>query len=176
MFELASPQLVLPVLALCAFWIDVTELPSLRCERAGLRLQQRKGIHMKKKKDTRYCLEVRHSEIEGDGLFALEDIPWGKKIKEYKGKIINDKEAAKRARKGATAIMELGDGLNIDGFDGGNGAAFANHNRENPNCFLLRHKGKVWIVAGIEGIKAGEELTYDYGSDYYSRKKGSDKR
>ena len=24
-----------------------------------------------------------------------------------------------------------------------------------------------WLVAGIEGIKAGEELTYDYGSDYY---------
>ena len=128
------------------------------------------GRDMTKTPSTRYRLEVRESNIEGRGLFAREDIPWGKKIKEYKGKIISDKEAKKRAKKGATAIVELGYGLNIDGFDEGNGAAFANHNRENPNCFLLRQKGKVWIVAGIEGIKAGEELTYDYGSDYYARK------
>jgi SET domain-containing protein len=124
---------------------------------------------MSKKRSTRYRLEVRESNIQGRGLFASEEIPWGKKIKEYKGKIISDNEAKKRAKKGATAIMELGDGFNIDGFDEGNGAAFANHDRENPNCFLLREKGKVWIVAGIEGIEAGDELTYDYGSDYYTR-------
>ena len=66
--------------------------------------------------------------------------------------------------------MELGRDQNIDGFDNGNGAALVNHSRDNPNCFLLREKGKVWLVAGVEGIKAGEELTYDYGSDYYPRK------
>ena len=33
-----------------------------------------------------------------------------------------------------------------------------------------REKDKVWLVAGVEGIKAGDELTYDYGSDYYPRK------
>jgi SET domain-containing protein len=125
---------------------------------------------MKRNRSTRYRLEIRESPIAGQGLFALEDIPWGKKIKQYRGKIISDKEAAKRAKAGATAIMELGKGKNIDGFDGGNGAAYANHSRESPNCFLLRHGGKVWIVAGIEGVKAGDELTYDYGSDYYRRK------
>ena len=108
-------------------------------------------------------------------MFALEDIPWGKKIKEYVGKVISDKEANKRAKDGAAGVMELGEDKNIDGFDGGNGAAFANHNRENPNCFLLRQKGKVWLVAGIEGIKVGEELTYDYGSDYYTRKRRREK-
>jgi hypothetical protein len=46
----------------------------------------------------------------------------------------------------------------------------SNHSRDRPNCFLLREKGKVWLVAGVEGIKAGDELTYDYGSDYYPRK------
>ena len=66
--------------------------------------------------------------------------------------------------------MELGRDQNIDGFDNGNGAALVNHSRRSPNCFLLREKGKVWLVAGVEGIKAGEELTYDYGSDYYPRK------
>jgi SET domain-containing protein len=99
------------------------------------------GLRMKRNRSTRYRLEIRESPIAGQGLFALEDIPWGKKIKQYVGKIINDKEAAKRAKAGATAIMELGKGKNIDGFDGGNGAAYANHSRESPNCFLLRHRG-----------------------------------
>ena len=122
---------------------------------------------MKNPKGTRYRLEVRNSPIHGQGLFAAEDIPWGKKIKEYAGKIISDKVAKKRTAKGAPAIMELGKGKNIDGFDNGNGAGLINHNRTNPNCFLLRQKGKIWLVAGVEGIKAGEELTYDYGSGYY---------
>ena len=55
--------------------------------------------------------------------------------------------------------------MNIDGFDAGNGASLINHSRTRANCFLLREKDKVWLVAGVEGIKAGEELTYDYGSD-----------
>jgi uncharacterized protein len=122
---------------------------------------------VKKSKGIKYRLVARKSSIHGIGLFADEDIPWGKKIIEYRGAIIGDDEAAKRDAKGATAIMELGEGLNIDGFENGNGAALVNHSRRRPNCFLLRENGKVWLVAGIEGIKAGEELTYDYGSDYY---------
>lgn len=126
---------------------------------------------MKKSKSTRYRLEVRKSPIAGRGLFAAEDIPWGKRIKEYQGKVISDREAKKRSAKGASAIMELEDGKNIDGFDKGNAAALVNHSRDKPNCFLLRQKGKIWLVAGIEGIKVGEELTYDYGSDYYPRQR-----
>ncbi len=98
-------------------------------------------------------MEIRESPIQGRGLFALEDIPWGKKIKEYRGRIISDKEAKKRARKGASAIMELEENKNIDGFDEGNGAAYVNHSRDNPNCFLLRQKGKIWLVAGIEASR-----------------------
>jgi SET domain len=56
------------------------------------------------------------------------------------------------------------------GKDKGNGAALVNHSRRNPSCFLLREKGKIWIVAGIEGIRSGEELTNDYGSEYYPRR------
>jgi SET domain-containing protein len=139
------------------------------------RVQRARAFAMKKPMGTKYRLEIRESEISGRGLFALEDIPWGKKIKQYAGKIISDKQAQKRAKEGATAIMELDEDKNIDGFDDGNGAAYANHNRENPNCFLLRQKDKIWLVAGIEGIKAGQELTYDYGSDYYKPRKISKK-
>jgi uncharacterized protein len=125
---------------------------------------------MRQVKSANYRLVVRPSPIQGDGVFAGEDIPWGRKILEYRGALIDDKEAARRIAAGANAIMDLGGGDNIDGFDNGNGAALINHSRAKANCFLLREKGKVWLVAGIEGIKAGEELTYDYGSDYYPRK------
>jgi SET domain-containing protein len=118
----------------------------------------------------KYPLLVKTSRIAGRGVFAARDIPWGVKILQYRGQVIDDQEAAERAAGGATAIMELGDGLNLDGFDQGNGAALINHSRRRPNCFLLREGRQVWIVAGIEGIKAGEELTYDYGSEYYPRR------
>jgi len=119
-----------------------------------------------------YPLVVKPSRIAGRGVFAVEDIPWGAKIIRYQGALIDDKEAERRVAKGATGIMELGDGLNLDGFDQGNGAVLINHDRRRPNCFLLRERGEVWIVAGVEGIQAGDELSYDYGSDYYPSKKG----
>jgi uncharacterized protein len=119
----------------------------------------------------RYPLVVKTSRIAGRGVFAVNEIPWGRKIIRYQGALIDDAEADKRVAQGATAIMELGAGLNIDGFDGGNGAAWINHRRRRPNCFLLREDNGIWIVAGVEGISAGDELTYDYGSEYYPRRK-----
>lgn len=117
-----------------------------------------------------YRLTLKPSPIEGDGVFAAEEIPWGRKIVEYRGAIVDDKEAERRIADGATGIMKLGTDTNIDGFDHGNGAAFINHRRENPNCFLLREKDRVYLVAGVEGVKAGDELCYDYGSDYFPQK------
>jgi hypothetical protein len=98
--------------------------------------------HLMKKVEASYRLVVRKSPIAGEGLFAGEEIPWGHKIMEYLGTVINDKGAAKRIAAGANAIMELGEGRNIDGKDKGNGAALVNHSRRNPSCFLLREKGR----------------------------------
>jgi SET domain-containing protein len=112
-------------------------------------------------------VEVKPSPISGMGLFAAEDIPWGTRIIRYTGEIISDAEAERRTEAGADAIFELADDLNIDGRVGGSGAELANHSREAANSFVLRDNGEVWLVAGIEGISAGEEITYDYGSDYY---------
>ena len=115
----------------------------------------------------RFRLQARPSRISGHGVFAMENIPWGLKIVEFTGNLIDDDEAERRPRAGASAIMELDEGMNIDGFDGGGVAAMINHRRLAPNCCLLRDKGKIWIVAGVEGVNAGDELTYDYGTDYY---------
>jgi uncharacterized protein len=114
-------------------------------------------------------LKVKKSPLHGRGLFALEAIPWGTKIIEYKGEVISDDEAEQRIARGADCIFELRPGKNIDGAVDGNEARYVNHARRKPNCFILREAGKIWIVAGIEGIEKGEELTFDYGSGYYPR-------
>ena len=110
---------------------------------------------------------VRPSSIHGQGLFALRDIPWGRKIIQYSGEHINDVEADDRIDHGADAIFELAPDKNIDGRSNGSLAQFINHDRKAPNCFVLRDGGEIWIVAGIKGVKRGQELTYDYGADYF---------
>lgn len=114
-------------------------------------------------------LAVKKSPLHGRGLFALEKIPWGARIIEYKGEVITDEVAEERIAGGADCIFELRAGENIDGAVNGSDARYVNHARRKPNCFILREDGRIWIVAGIEGIEKGEELTFDYGSGYYPR-------
>jgi len=114
-------------------------------------------------------LLIKKSPLHGKGLFASEDIPWGVKIIEYRGEIISDAVAEERSAAGADCIFELNDNRNIDGAVDGNEARYANHARRKPNCFVLRDDNKIWLVAGIEGIRKGEELTFDYGSTFYPR-------
>ena len=102
------------------------------------------------------------------GLFAAEEIPWGITIIEYTGELVSDAVAEGRIAIGADCIFELCDDKNVDGAVKGNEARYANHARTKPNCFVLREASKIWIVAGIEGIGKGEELTFDYGSTFYS--------
>jgi SET domain-containing protein len=112
-------------------------------------------------------LLVKKSSLHGNGLFAAEEIPWGVKIIEYKGELVSDAIAEERIAQGADCIFELRDNENIDGAVMGNDARYVNHARQLPNCFVLREDDRIWIVAGIEGIRKGEELTFDYGSAFY---------
>jgi SET domain-containing protein len=112
-------------------------------------------------------LVVKKSSLHGKGLFATDDIPWGVKIIEYEGERISAAIAEDRAARGADCIFELSEDENIDGAVNGNDARYINHARRKPNCFILREDGRIWIVAGIEGVRKGEELTFDYGSGFY---------
>ena len=121
----------------------------------------------------RMKLSVKPSTRHGKGLFAGENIPWGARIIEYQGELISDAIAEERIAAGADCIFELADNENIDGAVNGNRARYVNHERRKPNCFILREDGRIWIVAGIEGIRKGEELTFDYGSGFYPRRSDS---
>ena len=114
-------------------------------------------------------LVVKKSTLHGKGLFAAQEIAWGVRIIEYEGEVISDALADQRIAAGADCIFQLRDNENVDGAANGNDARYANHCRRNPNCFILREDNRIWLVAGIEGVRKGDELTFDYGSDFYPR-------
>lgn len=118
-------------------------------------------------------IEVRRSGIHGTGVYAARDIPRGRRILEYVGEKIAKDEAERRSieqieraqKNGGAAvyIFELNTRYDIDGAVSWNTARFINHSCS-PNCTVKIGRGQIWILSRRR-IKAGEELTYDYGYD-----------
>src|SRR5579872_2194415 len=107
-----------------------------------------------------YKLKVKRSRA-GLGLFADEDIPKGKCIIEYKGrKVSKEEEQTSRSK----YLFEVSKNKTIDGTARSNTARYINHSHR-PNCEIEIHKERVYVFSR-RGIKAGEELNYDYGTEY----------
>ena len=76
------------------------------------------------------------------------------------GKIPHE-ESERRLAAGNVYIFGLNERYAIDGDTPKNTARFINHSCE-PNCHTEQFGHTIWIVA-IKDIRAGEELTYNYG-------------
>jgi len=100
--------------------------------------------------------------LSGLGLFACEDIRRGERVIEYTGECVDDAEADRRSNR---YIFEVAKNLNIDGSRRSNSARYANHACR-PNC-TDRIEGKRVFYYAIRNIRAGDELTIDYGKEYY---------
>lgn len=98
----------------------------------------------------------------GLGFFTLVPIKNDKKIIEYVGLILTTEEADK---KGGKYLMALGDDYQIDGSPRSNHARYINHSCE-PNAKAYRTGVRVWIWS-LRAIEAGEEITIDYGKNYF---------
>lgn len=109
---------------------------------------------------------VAKSNIQGQGLFAVRSIRKRTKLGEFTGERISVREAAKRAR-GARriAIVDVSSRMAIDGSVGGGPFQFLNHSCDS-NVFIRIAYGRVEFYAR-RNIKAGEELTCDYGLSYH---------
>jgi len=106
----------------------------------------------------------RRSRIHGIGGFARQDIPAGTRILEYVGEKISKEESARRCEANNPYIFCLNDQFDLDGNVPWNPARFLNHSCQ-PNCeTLLDEAERIWIVA-LRDIRAGEELTFNYGYD-----------
>jgi hypothetical protein len=111
-------------------------------------------------------VEVRESDIQGRGVYAVCAIRKGTWIIEYTGERISHAEADMRyddanMDRHHTFLFTINELVCIDAFIGGNEARYVNHSCD-PNCETVLAEGEIHIVA-MRDIGAGEELTYDYG-------------
>jgi SET domain-containing protein len=99
----------------------------------------------------------------GLGLFATAEIPKGTFIVEYKGRKLPCKVAEQHENK---YHFEINSRWTLDGASRRNIARYANHScRPNAESDVLRdHKV---ILRAIKKIRPGDEITYDYGKDYF---------
>jgi SET domain-containing protein len=101
----------------------------------------------------------------GLGLFATEEIRKRAFIAEYKGRRLRNEEAEKLEARGNRYLYEINSRWTIDGTTRRNIARYANHSCR-PNAESHHLSGKI-ILRAIKRIKPGDEITYDYGTDYY---------
>jgi len=111
--------------------------------------------------------KIKKSKIDNKGLYARLDIKKGKKIIEYKGKIITHKkseEDSKYDNSKAIYLFNLNKRYDLDGDFKYNTARLINHSCD-PNCEVFGTGLKVWVYS-IKNIKNGDELSYDYGFSF----------
>ncbi len=63
-------------------------------------------------------------------------------------------------------LFEIDDKITIDGSPRYNLARYINHSCS-PNCEVEINEDNRIMIEAIKNIKAGEELTYDYGKEYF---------
>jgi hypothetical protein len=101
----------------------------------------------------------------GLGLFATAPIAKGALIVEYTGRHISHAQARRLEARGSRYVFEIDDRWSIDGASRRNIARYANHScRPNAESDLV--DGKI-ILRAIKAIKPGDEITYDYGEEYF---------
>ncbi len=98
----------------------------------------------------------------GLGLFAMQPISPGKRIIEYTGLLIPNEEVEKRNGK---YFFGVNTKWSIDGSPRENIARYINHSCS-PNAEAVVSGRRVWIWSRKK-IRAGEEITYHYGKEYF---------
>lgn len=117
--------------------------------------------------------QMRRSPIHGRGVFALTGIPADERLVEYTGRLLTharaDREYGDLPDDGHTFLFTLNDRYVIDANVGGNTARWINHSCD-PNCQAVLEEDEDGdpradqvFIETLRAIRAGEELTYDYG-------------
>jgi uncharacterized protein len=111
------------------------------------------------------CYRIGRSST-GLGLFATAPIRRGAFIVEYSGPRIPTREAhAREKTAGARYMFEINSRWTVDGSVRSNVGRYANHSCR-PNAESALRRGKV-ILRALRAIEPGEEITYDYGTEYF---------
>jgi hypothetical protein len=102
----------------------------------------------------------------GLGLFATKPIKKGAKIIRYFGPLLDSKKKKDDAIENKY-LFELNNRWTIDGSVRKNIARYINHAcKPNAESDVKPRKRKV-VIRAIKNIEPGEEINYDYGTDYF---------
>jgi uncharacterized protein len=102
----------------------------------------------------------------GLGLFATRPIKKGAKIVRYFGPLLDSKKKKDDAIENKY-LFELNNRWTIDGSVRKNVARYINHAcKPNAESDVKPRKRKV-VIRAIKNISPGEEINYDYGTDYF---------
>src|SRR6195256_791586 len=102
----------------------------------------------------------------GLGLFATKPIKKGAKIVRYFGPLLDSRKKKDDAIENKY-LFELTNRWTIDGSVRANVARYINHAcRPNAESDVKPRKRKV-VIRAIKNIEPGEEINYDYGTDYF---------
>jgi SET domain-containing protein len=112
-------------------------------------------------------IQRKKSRLHGYGVFALESINKNKRIIDYAGELINNKESESREDKyleqGCIWVFRVNRNWSRDAAVGGNVSRFINHSCK-PNCYIKVVDKIIWVRAAKK-IRKGQELTYDYNTE-----------
>ena len=110
----------------------------------------------------------------GLGLFATKPIAKKTIIVEYRGRRVTNAEADRLEEQNSKYMYELNSRWTVDGSSRSNVARYANHScRPNAESDVLLgpralgRRGGMVIIRAIRNIAPGDEITYDYGKDYF---------
>lgn len=106
---------------------------------------------------------VRSSNIEGSGIFTKADIPGNELVMIIQGEVITGKECERREEEDDNVYIFWNGRYYIDT----NNTAkikYINHSCD-PNCDVLDRDKESLNLVSCREIKAGEEITMDYGYD-----------
>jgi uncharacterized protein len=101
----------------------------------------------------------------GLGLFATKPIKRLAYIATYRGPRLTNEESDRIEARGAAYLFEVSKTVTIDGSPRYNVARYINHSCR-PNAKPVGRNGGIVIVA-LRRIEPDEEITYDYGKDYF---------
>ena len=108
----------------------------------------------------------RRSKLHGMGVFAVEAISKNRRIIDYAGELVRNREVGAREarylKQGCIWVFRVDRTWSRDAAVNGNIARFINHSCR-PNCWFQVVDQTIWIRAS-RLIAPGEELTYDYAT------------
>jgi SET domain-containing protein len=115
-----------------------------------------------KRRSSRALLRIGRSK-SGFGLFARKPIKRGEFIANYTGRLITNDYADELWTK---YLFEINNRWTLDGSSRSNIARYINHSCK-PNAETDVRKRKV-IITAIRSIQPGDEITYNYGRNYFN--------